>query len=181
MLIEAKLIKLQQQKNEIRTTSDLEYARCLEIYNKPECLDEYKKLLFNGVIQHFSILALNEIGNSYISQMYADLARTEDYGSLWFTPDYFHRNTIFQLDSAWNKIATLIKYRFTMPDGRYASEMNRVLRSLRKQKEFRNHKVKGLIDSIRGLREYESFVALRDELTHSLDPGYLNYHSDIKM
>lgn len=175
MINEAKLNQLQQEINEITKISDKEYARCLQIYDKPESVDEYKKLLFNGVIQHFSKLALNEIKNSYMSQMYAGLARNENYGSLWFSSDYFYRNVVFQLDSAWNKIATLIKYRFTVPDGRYGSEMDRVLKSLRKNRTFRSHPIKKLVDDIRGLREYESFVSLRDAFTHSLEPGYVNY------
>ncbi|NLN48643.1 MAG: hypothetical protein GX154_06060 [Clostridiales bacterium] len=175
MSIQEKVNLIHQQVTDITTISDNEYARCLQIFDKAEHNEEYKRLLFNGVIQHFSKIALIEIGNTYLSLMYADKSSSDDYDGCWFSRHYFLRNAILQMASAWNKTATLIKYRFAVPDGRYGSEMDRVLRSLRKNTDFRSHRVKTLIDSFRSSHEYEAFIYMRDYLSHNIDPGYINY------
>lgn len=172
------LAKVSSLIDTVHKLSDEEYERTLQIYNKPEHFQEYKKLIYTGLIQFFSILALKELKNVIhsIEMRKISLSMKESGNPLiniFFQPFFFEKNTYFQLNSVWNKIATLIKIRFLKPDDRFGAEISRVVGLAKKSSEYTNHRVKTFIDQLRGSKDNDLFLQLRKESEHGLEPEYL--------
>lgn len=174
MDISRKIEELKILINDVAEQSEKEYIRTKEIYDKEEHKEEYHKSLFSGFIQHFSILSLHQLiytlQSLRLKRVSESMSDTER--GMFFQPFYFEKNSLSFFDVAWNKMVTVIKFRFTRPDKRLAGEISRVLREAKKNTEFRNHSVNKLIKEIRGSRSYQKFNALRGNSDHGYEPKY---------
>lgn len=168
--------KLSALIEQIQDVSDKEYQRTIQIYEKAEYHEEYKKLLFTGFIQHFSILTLRQLiyviqslDFIELSQRLSDKERAE-----FFQPFYFEKNSLSILDVAWNKLVTIIKFRFSKPDNRLGAEISRVLKQAKKNPDFKRHPASDMISELRGSQSYRNFSTLRGNSDHGYEPKYRN-------
>lgn len=173
--IEIKIDKINDLMSEIIEKDKKEYALTLEIYNNPEKVELYKKCLYGGVIKSLSMLTLKEIRNALYSlkfKQYSIQYKRKSFKGLFFTPEYFENNLLFQLNASSNKLATLLKYKFSKPDGRYASDINRVTKAINKNPEYKKHTINKLIVEIKTTGLFSTFKELREETEHGLNPKY---------
>lgn len=152
-----------------------EYNRILQIYKDPGHHEEYKRLLFNGLIQLFSKITLVHLSYSLQSLVFED-ERKEYEKEAWvhkfFSGEYFHKNAILFMDSAFNKIATLIKFRYEQPDEYLYVDLKRIHKKAKKNTEYKNSKIKILVDQLIGDHNYKLITESRARLEHALDPDY---------
>lgn len=174
MGLELNVAKVKELISSIAETSENEYKLSLRIYNDQRCIDKYKKLLFNGVIQHFSILSLRQI--VYVLQSVQLKSQTELMSEatrgVFLQPLFFEKNILSMLDVALNKLATVLKYRFTKPDGRFAADIQRIYRQIKGSSDFCAHKSKEVLHKLVGSKSYNNFRKLRGASDHGYEPKY---------
>lgn len=78
------------------------------------------------------------------------------------------------MDSAFNKIATLIKFRYGQPDEYLYVNLKRIHKEAKKNPEYSHSKIKILVDKLLGDHNYKLITASRAQLDHALDPDYTN-------
>ncbi|MGA5696778.1 hypothetical protein ACPCHU_19520 [Bacillus bombysepticus] len=152
-----------------------EYNRILEIYKYPRHYEEYKRLLFNGFIQLFSKITLVHLKYSLQSLVFEEMRKQyekEDWVHKFFSEEYFHRNAILFMDSAFNKIATLIKFRYVQPDEHIYVNLKRIHKVAKNITEYKCSKIKILVDQLIGDHNYKLITESRARLEHALDPDY---------
>lgn len=154
-----------------------EYNRTLQIYKDPRHHEEYKRLLFNGLIQFFSKITLVHLKYSLQSLAFEEERKQyekEAWVHKFFSEEYFHRNAILFMDSAINKIATLVKFRYEQPDEYFHVNLKRIHKVAKNNTEYKNSKVKILVDQLLGDHNYKLITESRARLEHALDPDYTN-------
>lgn len=152
-----------------------EYNRTLQIYKDPGHHEEYKRLLFNGVIQFFSKITLLHLKYSLQSLVFEEERKhnkKENWVHGFFSEEYFNRNAILFMDSAFNKIATLVKFRYEQPDEYLYVNLKRIHKAAKNNTEYKNSKTKILVDQLLGNHNYKLITESRARLEHALDPDY---------
>lgn len=154
-----------------------EYKRTLQIYKDPGHYEEYKRLLFNGVIQLFSKITLVHLEYS-LQSLVLEEERRQSEKQAWvhyfFSEEYFHKNAVLFMGSALNKIATLIKFYYGQPDEYFSVNLKRAHRAAKNNKKYKDSQIKLLVDQLLGDHNYKLIIESRKELEHALDPDYTN-------
>lgn len=165
--------------NEISLLSNEEYNRTVKIYKNPLYLSEYKKLLYNGLIQHFSLTGFKEIKNIYLGLYFREetIKYKSELGGYFFNKIYFERNIIFHLNVVINRIATLLCVRYLKIDDKHAESFDRAFNKIKKEEDFKNSKIKDNILKIKSNKYFNTIVDIRKHLDHGIDP----YFTDINM
>lgn len=135
----------------------------------------YNELIYKGLIQYFCILSLKEIRNVLYSIKMREKVicmENDKLKPLLFQPYFFEKNMLYQLNYSWNKILTLLKFRFNKSDNHFSTSYARLSKILKEDKEYINHEVKDKINKIVGSKQYRNFKKLREETEHGLEPMY---------
>lgn len=164
---------------EISLRSNEEYNRTVKIYRNPLYLSEYKKLLYNGLIQHFSLIGFKEIKNIYLGLYFREetIKYKSEFGGYFFNTIYFERNIIVHLNVVINRIATLLCVRYLKIDDKHAESFDRAFNKIKKEEDFKNSKIKDNILRIKSNKYFNTIVDIRKHLDHGIDP----YFTDINM
>ncbi|HDR7768248.1 TPA: hypothetical protein QCY08_005316 [Bacillus paranthracis] len=134
-------------------------------------------MLFNGLIQLFSKVTLVHLKYSLQSLVFEEERKKyakEDWVHKFFSEEYFHRNAILFIDSAFNKIATLIKFRYEQPDEYLYVDLKRIHKMAKRDTEYKHSKIKILVDQLIGDHNYKLITESRAQLEHALDPDYIS-------
>ncbi|MCC1487690.1 hypothetical protein LB312_10460 [Bacillus tropicus] len=175
-LIKEKLNKVDTLLSGIQVQSNTEYERILKIMDDEKNKNEYKKLIFNGLIQHFSILGLLNIKNALTSLSYKEIRKeyqSEDWTNRFFSSNFFEKNAIYFLHSVINKIATLIKFRYCKPDKYISANLAHIHKQAKKNEEYKKQPIYTKVSQLIGDNNYRLLGEFRSHIDHSLDLRYL--------
>jgi len=100
------------------------------------------------------------------------LHKNEGWINKFFSDNYFQRNAILFMDSTFNKIATLIKFRYGQPDEKFHSNLKQIHNALKRNTVYKNSRVKNLVNQLIGNHNYKLIIESRALLEHALDPDY---------